>query len=125
MTSSFVMFSSVYLLKRENYPLDVHGISIINLDGVGNLKYPLFLIRDLKIPYLVIVDKDFFIPYLHDQLKESRNNEGFPKYRYEYKDDCLIDNLVPNVKNRNQQFNGGTFSGLSFNSGFTFFPLYI
>ncbi len=91
-----------YLLKREDFSLDVYGVSIVNLDGVRNLKYPLFLIRELKIPYLVIVDKDFFLPYLHDDLKQSRDRQGFPKYRYEYKENSLIHELVPNIKNRSQ-----------------------
>lgn len=91
-----------YLLKKNDINLEVYGVSIVNLDGVRNLKYPLFLIRELKIPYLVIVDKDFFLPYLHDELKKSRDSHGLPKYRYEFKENSLIQELVPNAKNRIQ-----------------------
>ncbi|MGB5635557.1 MAG: TOPRIM nucleotidyl transferase/hydrolase domain-containing protein, partial [Waterburya sp.] len=91
-----------YLLKRDDINLEVYGVSIVNLDGVRNLKYPLFLIQILKIPYLVIVDKDLFLPYLNDELKQSRDSQGLPKYRYEFKDNSLIQELVPNTKNRTQ-----------------------
>jgi len=42
------------------------------------------------------LDKDYFIPYANDKLAASRYSDGFPKYRYDYKADCLVEELIPN-----------------------------
>ncbi|MDX9902097.1 MAG: hypothetical protein RBT22_11480 [Aliarcobacter sp.] len=44
--------------------------------------------------YTLILDKDYFIPYLNDKLSLSRNAQGLPKYRFEYKTECIIDILI-------------------------------
>lgn len=91
-----------YLLQSKGYNLDVYGVSIINLDGVANLKYPLFLIEELKIPHLIVVDKDFFIPYINGKRANSLDGQGFPKYKYEYKRQCPVEKLIPNAERRQQ-----------------------
>jgi putative ATP-dependent endonuclease of the OLD family len=88
------------LLHQRNIDIDKAGVSILNLEGVKNLKYPLHLLLELGIPYFLIVDKDHFIPYSNDDLDASRYENGFPKYRYHYKADCLIEQLVPNLSER-------------------------
>lgn len=88
------------LAKKENVDLDLSGISIINLEGVNNLNYPFYLIRELNIPYIVILDKDYFIPYINDELKLSRNNQGLPKYKYEYKNGITLEALINLEKDR-------------------------
>lgn len=75
--------------------LDLYGISLINIDGVRNLAYPFQIVRKLEIPYLAILDKDYFIPYLNDELKHSRDGQGLPKYRYEYKTGIILRELIP------------------------------
>ncbi|MCB4763732.1 MAG: AAA family ATPase [Sulfurovum sp.] len=89
-----------FIAKKEKVNLDLLGISIINIDGVKNLNYPLFLIRELKIPYVIILDKDYFLPYLNDELKLSRNAQGFPKYRYSYKTDIILHRLINKEQDR-------------------------
>lgn len=60
---------------------DFYYVSILNLNGVKNLKYPYFLLKDLHIPFSIVVDRDFFTPYLHDRLADSRaDNTGLPQY---------------------------------------------
>ena len=88
------------LARRELIDLDLAGISIINIDGVKNLNYAFYLINELDIPYTLVLDKDYFIPYLNDQLSLSRNAQGLPKYRYEYKTECIIDSLINNPRDR-------------------------
>ena len=88
------------LASKLGYDADLYGISIVSIDGVNNLKYPLYLVRELKIPYLIILDKDYFVPYLNGDLASSRDSQGFPKYRYEYKKKCLIDDLIPRKKDK-------------------------
>ncbi|USF86393.1 ATP-dependent nuclease [Candidatus Endoriftia persephone] len=91
-----------HLARRESINLDLYGISIINIDGVKNLAYPLYIVRDLGIPYLAILDKDYFLPYLNDKLDLSRNVQGLPKYRAEYKNNNLLEELIETQRARDQ-----------------------
>jgi len=87
-----------YLAGRDSIDLDLYGISVVNIDGVRNLAYPFYIVKELGIPYLAILDKDYFIPYLRDELKLSRNSEGLPKYRYDYKKNIILDDLISSKK---------------------------
>ena len=42
----------------------------------------------------MILDKDYFIPYLNDELNNSRDAEGLPKYKYEFKRGTLLSALI-------------------------------
>ena len=53
----------------------IYNISILNLDGVKNLKYPFFLLKDLGIPFSAVVDKDFFTQYKNGSLAKSRSDD--------------------------------------------------
>lgn len=90
------------LLLQKELDLDDYPVSVINVDGVDSLKYPLFLLRELEIPDLIILDKDFFVPYAHDSLDESRYESGFPKYKNEFKTKNiqLINFLIDNATYR-------------------------
>lgn len=92
------------LMRKEGYELDDLGVSILSLDGVSNLTYAVSLIRELGLPSLVVVDKDFFLPYEKDSQDESRDANGFPKYRKAFSTDRLtqIKTLLPNQKDRDQ-----------------------
>lgn len=90
------------IAKKLNVDINLTGVSIIHLDGVSNIKYPIYLLKELKIPFWTILDKDFFIPYLNDELIPSRNTNGFPKYRYEYRQNtkAVVDFLIPKKDKR-------------------------
>lgn len=88
------------LARREKIDLDLHGISVVNFDGVKNLGYLLHIAKDLGLPHLVVVDKDYFIPYKSDDLDSSRGTDGIPKYRYEFKTKILLEELIPDAKDR-------------------------
>lgn len=60
---------------------EMADISIINLGGVNNLNYAIYLLKDLDIPFITVLDKDFFFDYKNDKLEKSRDNKGFPKYK--------------------------------------------
>ncbi len=71
-------------------------VSLINLDGVKNIEYPYFLLKELKIPFSCVVDKDFFTEYLNGDLEKSRDEStGFPIYKRELNDNMVINNLLP------------------------------
>ncbi|MFC0300359.1 ATP-dependent endonuclease [Virgibacillus soli] len=95
------------LMKKENMDLDLTGISIIELGGVKSLDYPVYLLSNLSIPKLIIIDKDFFVPYLNDSLDASRDSNGFPRYRYQYKNESLslINYMIPKESKRDQLLN--------------------
>lgn len=88
------------IVSDSGYQIDMAGISIINLDGVDNIKYPYYLLKELSIPFLTIVDKEYFLPYQNDSLDNSRDSNGFPKYKNEYKPDSLINEMIPNPRDR-------------------------
>ncbi|ELB2137273.1 ATP-dependent nuclease [Vibrio parahaemolyticus] len=88
------------LAERAGIDLDLYGISLINIDGVRNLSYPFHIVKKLEIPYLAILDKDYFIPYLNDELNLSRDGQGLPKYRYEYKSGIILKELIPAKSDR-------------------------
>lgn len=83
------------LLLQRNIDIDDYPVSVLNIDGIDNIKYPTYLIKDLGIPYLLIVDKDFFTPYLNDSLGESRYLNGFPKYANSFTNLSFIKYLIP------------------------------
>ncbi|BCS94751.1 hypothetical protein DSLASN_03830 [Desulfoluna limicola] len=93
------------LLKKSDISLELSGISFFNLSGIDNIRYPIFLLEELKIPYLLIVDKDFFVPYIGDKLEDSRSDDGFPKYRYEYKNVDIISKLITSSIKRDELLN--------------------
>lgn len=95
------------LMRKQNIELNFSGITFIELGGVTSLNYPFYLLESLSIPRLIIVDKDFFLPYLNDKLDNSRDNVGLPKYRYEYKKANLklIEQMIPNDKKRDKLLN--------------------
>ena len=57
-------------------------VSILNLDGAKNLKYPYFLLRSLGIPFSMVVDHDVVSPYEKEKLEESRDPITYlPRYK--------------------------------------------
>ncbi len=93
------------LLHQMNIDLELKGVEFIELDGVDKLKYAYSILRELKIPFLVVLDKDFFIPYLNDELELSRSPQGFPRYRFEFKNNDLINTMIPFRTDRDNLLN--------------------
>ena len=58
----------------------------------------------LKLDFATVVDKDYFLPYLNDELDASRDNGGFPKYRKHYQASALIESMVPDAAARKSLF---------------------
>lgn len=81
---------------------EVNGLSYLNLDGVDKAKYAIHLLNELQIPYMLVVDKDFFCPYLNDKIRESRAANGFPIYREAFKDESLLRQVVTSSEDRVQ-----------------------
>jgi len=88
------------IASKVGVNLDLHGVSIINIDGVKNLPYPFYTVKSLGLPYLVILDKDYFLPYLNDELQRSLDSKGFPKYKNEFKNNTILESLIPDPKDR-------------------------
>ena len=62
-------------------------VSFIVLSGVKSLAYPYFLLKELKIPFAVVVDKDFLFKYKNDDLEQSRSKNGLPQYKKQINDE--------------------------------------
>ncbi len=92
-----------FLANQSGLNLSLKGITILTLGGKNNLNYPLSLVKELKIPYLIILDKDFFLPYRDEnKLQKSRNKKFFPLYAPEFHKNklFLIKKLIPNLQDR-------------------------
>lgn len=89
-----------YLAAKNNIDLDLYGVSVVPMGGVNNFKYGYQVVHGLNMPYLVIVDKDYFIPYLNDDLESSRSQNGLPRYRHVFKENILMDQLITEEEDR-------------------------
>lgn len=77
--------------KIQNVIADV---SFLELGGIEFLKYPYFLLKELEIPYMMVVDKDVFFDYKNGKVDESRDvKSGLPKYKYEMKDNIVLKDI--------------------------------
>lgn len=57
-------------------------VSVLNLDGVKNIKYPYFLLKSLGIPFSMVVDHDVISTYENDKLEASRDLVTYlPSYK--------------------------------------------
>jgi len=109
--------NEVEIIKRigiaSDFEYEINGLSYLNLEGVDKAKYTVYLLKELGISFVLIVDKDFFVPYLNGSYDESLNNTGFPLYKEEYKDEILMkkligdgkirDNILKNVNNNHTE----------------------
>lgn len=91
-----------HLLQQAGLDLSIHGVSIISFDGVTSLPYAYHLLQEMKFPFATVVDKDYFIPYLNDELDKSRDSRGFPRYRKEFKTSTLLKEMVPDAKDQDE-----------------------
>ena len=75
-------------------------VSFLDAGGVENIKYPFYLLKELDIPFSIVVDRDFFFPYVNEnKLELSRNNTtGLPMYSDELKDEPVLNILFDNTQ---------------------------
>lgn len=52
----------------------------MNLDGVKNLKYPYFLLKELGIPFSMVVDRDVLSNYINSELEKSRDKKSICQF---------------------------------------------
>jgi putative ATP-dependent endonuclease of OLD family len=90
-----------YILEKRGVNLIRKGGAMLNLDGVGKINYPFNLFKELEIPVLYILDKDFFLPYKINNNKEQSRVNGFFTFKKEYHNNSMISNLIPNEIDRN------------------------
>lgn len=89
------------LLKHKGITIERNSISIVVLDGITSLKYAFYLLRDLNIPKIIVVDKDFFFDYQHGSKNNSRYGNGVFNYSNSFKNDPLINDIFTNQTKRN------------------------
>lgn len=96
--------NEVEIIKRigetSDFDYEINGLSYLNLDGVDKAKYTIHLFKELDIPFFLIVDKDFFFPYLNGEYDNSLGASGFPIYKEEFKDEDLVKHLVGDARTR-------------------------
>ncbi|MDQ2093740.1 ATP-dependent nuclease [Rhodalgimonas zhirmunskyi] len=84
-----------HILTEEGIDQSTFAVSIFSVGGVKSLPYAYKLLKELDMNFSVVVDKDYFVPYLHDERKLSVNQQGFPRYRREFKAGTLLGDMIP------------------------------
>jgi predicted ATP-dependent endonuclease of OLD family len=77
-----------------------NAVSVLSVDGVQSMPYAYHLLKALKLDFATVVDKDYFMPYLNDELEKSRDKNGFPRYRKEFTHGTLLESMLPNSADR-------------------------
>lgn len=88
-------------LIRPSIKNDIADISFIALDGVNNLAYPYYLLKELSIPFSVVVDYDFFFDYKKQKSENSRNRYGLPEYKSKITSLDTKRRIIDDVFNKN------------------------
>ncbi len=78
----------------KNYAADV---SYLDAGGTGSLIYPYFLLKELCIPFTMVVDKDYLFNYRdNNDLERSRDPKtGLPLYSHILNRTQIIEDLFP------------------------------
>lgn len=82
-------------LITEELGDEIADVSFLDAGGIENIKYPFYLLKELHIPFIIVVDKDFFFEYKNNnELDKSRDvKTGLPIYKEELKDDRIINDI--------------------------------
>jgi len=91
-----------HILAQEGIDQSAYAVSVFSVGGVKSLPYAYKLLRELGMNFSVVVDKDYFMPYLNDERKTSLNPSGFPRYRQEFKDGILLEDMLPTATKRTE-----------------------
>lgn len=89
-----------HLMMDQHGDLEALNMTVMPLDGVANIDFVYHLLKTLDIDAAFVVDKDYFLPYKNDKASKSRNANGFPQYRSEFKTTSLITELIPKEADR-------------------------
>ena len=79
-----------HLLKLSGIDPEKYGVSLIPADGERNIKHPYAIAKELKIPFICVVDRDVFQPYLNNDKKASLDETGKPQYKNQLKENSPI-----------------------------------
>jgi predicted ATP-dependent endonuclease of OLD family len=73
----------------------IADVSFLDAGGVENIKYPYYLLKELGIPFITVVDRDYFFTYLdNNELEASRSQStGLPYYSYVMKNDDVLKDI--------------------------------
>lgn len=74
---------------------DIADVSFLDAGGVENIKYPYYLLKELGIPFITVVDRDYFFPYENNnELEASRSlATGLPVYSDVIKNDDVLNDI--------------------------------
>ncbi len=73
----------------------IADVSFLDAGGVENIKYPYYLLKELRIPFITVVDRDYFFPYLNDNILEASRSQltGLPNYSDVMKNDDVLKDI--------------------------------
>lgn len=76
----------------------IADVSFLDAGGVENIKYPYYLLKELGIPFITIVDRDFLFPYSNNNELESSRSivSGLPTYSDIMKNNDVVNDIFNN-----------------------------
>lgn len=89
-----------FILEKRNINLLRKGGALLNLDGVGKINYAFNLFKELNIPVLYVLDKDFFLPYKNNNNKDQSRVNGYFTFKREFHNKEMILSLIPHELDR-------------------------
>ena len=89
-----------FILEKRGVDLIKKGGATLNLDGVDKINYAFNLFKELQIPTLYVLDKDFFLPYKVNNDKDLSRSNGYFTFKREYHNKEIIKQLIPNASDR-------------------------
>ena len=77
-------------------------VSYLDGDGVDSLVYPYYLLKELGIPFTMVVDRDYLFDYKINNNYESSQDPktGLPRYSQVLNHTPIIDDLFPSQQDR-------------------------
>lgn len=76
----------VRYLIRDELKNNIFDVGFLVLNGIPKMKYPYFLLKELEMPFSMVLDKDSFVDYSeNNNLEKSRDSNFLPKYSNELK----------------------------------------
>ena len=82
----------------------IADISFLDAGGVDNIKYSYYLLKELRIPFITVVDRDFFFPYLNNNNLDSSRDlvTGLPRYSNTIKNNEVLNDIfnTPQAKEK-------------------------
>lgn len=78
------------IMEDSNISLRHNGVKLMSVGGKTSLPYMFFLLRELNIDSIAVVDKDYFFKFINGAREQSLNTRGYPVYDQKWHLDGIL-----------------------------------